>query len=180
MKILNGADKTNSAQAAFKQVFKSNNPFNEMFTENISDKLLICPTEGYFLSKMQFESLLKTIIDVGDTVAYVSITETETMFSGDSDNWQMDTSLTYEEYSNAEIYLENAIYSSKGDWGILISHEDHAAVGGNSQFINTFKSHYQSWESDISHFRDLWTYNQKKYKANLGWISGFKMHLGLQ
>ncbi len=36
--------------------------------------------------------------------------------------------------------MENAIYSTKGTWGVIISREQHALIGGPPRFIEALKA----------------------------------------
>ena len=40
----------------FDEVFQSKDPFGEMFQEKVQDRMLLCPTEGYYLTQKQFRA----------------------------------------------------------------------------------------------------------------------------
>ncbi len=179
MEILKTTEKIASLQKVFNLIFKSKDPFNEIFTENIYDNLLLRPTDGYQLTEEQFKALQKAIQETQNQDVFISITEYRDMFSSDSEHWKIDSNLDYDGYTNLGIFLENAIYSSDGTWGILISHENHAVIGGNPLFIDTFKKYYPSWQNDILVFENLWVENQKEYGSDISWIKEFKNHLNI-
>ena len=165
-----------SLSTIYNGVFISKDAFGEIFNESINEKLLLCPVDGYFLTKKQYQALQKTNQDLGNDNMLISITEYEDMFSIDSEHWEIENDLDYEEYIKLGIFLENAIYSNKG-WGILISHEEHAVIGGSSLFVETFKKYYSSWEEDIIRFDEMWDDNHEEYGSDIQWIEGFKKTL---
>jgi hypothetical protein len=63
---------------------------------------------------------------------------------------------SYREYEQEDIIIENAIYSSHGNWGIIISHEEHAVLGGHKQCIETFKAAYPDYINDQKSLYKPW------------------------
>ncbi len=159
----------------FDEVFQSKDPFGEMFQEKVQDRMLLCPTEGYYLTQKQFRALVETLESMENKEAVISVTETE-----EKEIWIFTDTLSYKEYLQLPLYLENAIYSSKGEWGILISHEEHAVVGGSMQFISKFKTRYLEWKAGINNFIEMWKYNQNEYKIGLEWMDKFKKHINIE
>lgn len=66
-------DSTHIAQA-FRLLFERTDPFGDTFTKIISRVLLLYPTEGYFLSRQQYESLIQLLGEQGETSFILSIT----------------------------------------------------------------------------------------------------------
>ena len=62
-------------QEAFNKVFRNKNPFEEMFQDHVKDKLLIYPTNGYYLNEDQYRALIKAINSIGETKIYISEVE---------------------------------------------------------------------------------------------------------
>lgn len=56
--------------------------------------------------------------------------------------------------------LENALYSRNGTWGVLISHEMHALIGGNEEFMTALSEQHPRWAEDLSRLREYWAENQ--------------------
>lgn len=114
----------------YRQLFKGNDPFMEVFTDKLPHRLFLCPTEGYFLTEEQYLALNKTVKAIGESTFFLSEIEGEPDFSDKSCHWRIHASTSYREYCQLPIYLENIIYSEAGNWGVIISHEEHALFGG--------------------------------------------------
>ncbi|MBU2703251.1 hypothetical protein Ga0466249_004391 [Sporomusaceae bacterium BoRhaA] len=165
-------------QKAFRKVFKSNDPFGAMFQSTVEERLILCPIDGYHLNKKQFRALQNTLIAINENKIYLSEIEVEECFSTEQCNhWEVPRITQYEEYLLTPVILENALYSPNGKWGILISHEEHAVIGGTAEFLSKFKEVYDDWESGIANFQKKWQYNKKHYNADIEWLSKFVAHI---
>lgn len=170
---------------AFYKIFNSNDPFGQMFNDSIEKRMILCPLDGFCLTKEQFEALVGAINTVGDTKINVSEVESETdcfAVQGNNDkyqcqHWRLDKGILYNEYFRLPIIVENAIFSPNGKWGILISHEEHAVIGGTDEFINAFKELYPLWEEGQKNFEMQWNYNKNEYRSDVDWISKFINHV---
>ncbi|MEK5236052.1 hypothetical protein NST99_10170 [Paenibacillus sp. FSL L8-0470] len=171
---------------AFSLVFKSRNPFEEMFQSRISERLLLYPTCGTYLDDAQFSALMESAKKVGDMQCYISEVEAEPdsfILPDDSEiyhpaHWEGPLSSGfYQEYRELTLVLNNAIYSKKGTWGVLISHEDHAVLGGSAIFVNEFKRNYPRWTDELTEFESMLSHNHIKYGTNVDWYEGLKKHL---
>lgn len=183
IKLLSGASLF-QPKNSYLQVFSSNDPFSDCFKKEIKKINLLCPVDGYYLNFDQYISLIKTLeyIDKDDRI-FISEIETksiEDVFKSSRGNneyelkhWELDLKTTYEEYLKIEINLENAIYSSKGTWGIVISHEEHAVIGGSNEFINKFNIEYPLFEGSMNSFQEKWEYNKKNYNSDMTWYNLF-------
>lgn len=169
----------------FYKVFKGVNPFSEVFNEIITERLIIYPTDGCYLSDDQFNAVIKAAIAVGDDTIYISEIESKSDCFGTTEicgmhqcrHWVVENSISIEEYLEIPLVIENAIYSSQGKWGLIISHEDHAVLGGTHEFIENFKMNYESWNDDIHVFEKEWEKNKQKYKSNLDWLPILISHI---
>ncbi len=163
----------NNAIIEFQKIFKNSDPFSNVYNPTVSSKLLLFKTDGYFLTELQFSALKEAIKTYEESEIYISITEHEFEDFNSSDHWIINIDVSYEEYIQMPIYLENAIYSKGGKWGVIISHEDHALVGGDNGFIEKFKSIYLNYSKDIEDFKLYWKNCAKKYSADIGWLKSF-------
>lgn len=161
-------------ETPFNQIFRNNNPFGKTFNECIQQKIVVCPTFGFYLKKKQFLALMKTIKQQGESSFYMILTEwnystpqnNQTSYF-DPGPWEFSCDLSYEEYSNIKLVFENALFSKEGKWGIIVSHEDHAVLGSSSEFMELFKSFYTDAKKDLEYFVKMWNYNQKHYKSDV-------------
>ena len=164
---------------SFYNIFKNNDPFGRMFNNCINQKILLCQTDGYYLKKEQFEALMKTIKKLEESSFYISVTEnnfTDIFEAGTEyipEHWKLSSQISYEEYKENLIILENALYSINGVWGVIVSHEDHAVLGGSDDFIELFKKSYKNWNQDIKNFNTMWEYNKKQFNSDTKWIPDF-------
>lgn len=167
-------------QNAFGKVFQTNDPFGEMFQLCIQEKQILCPTDGYYLSREQFKALQDTLVALGEEKAYLSEVEADECFSDNScSHWELSVTDPYEEYLKLPVILENSLYSLNGTWGILISQEEHAVIGGTREFMVKYKEYYTDWFKGESNFRQKWEYNKKNYKSDLSWFSKLSTHLNM-
>lgn len=165
-------------------IFSSNNPFEDCFNKEIKKVDLLFPVEGYKLTKEQYNALILTIRNIYvDEEVFVSEIETESIediFRPNNNDtkyvlkhWSIDLSTSYDEYAGMDINVENAIYSSKNNWGIIVSHEGHAIIGGNTDFLDVFKTIYTKFDNSIECFQEYWEYNRKHYNSDNEWYDKF-------
>lgn len=165
-------------QKAFQNVFKTNDPFGEMFQNCIGERLILCPIEGYYLNEQQFVALVNTVTTLDENKICISEVESEECFSTQGyKHWTMPIPTRYDEYLHLPIVLENAIFSANGKWGMLISHEEHAVIGGTQEFISKFKNNYADWDKGFVNFCDKWKYNEKHYNSSIEWLPKFIKHI---
>jgi hypothetical protein len=163
----------------FSKIFISNDPFSKVFVSSISNKILLYPTEGYYLSEKQFSALNNTIKQFGETSYYLSEIEGQAFKGNDIDSihphqhLELDINTTYADYIEKNIIFENAFYSSSGKWGAIISHEDHAILGGSKEFITIFKKFYSNCKDDQKKFLEAIEYWGKLNNSDLSWLPDF-------
>ena len=92
----------------------------------------------------------------------ISVVEYAEDFFKQGDHWWCQFP-SYEDYLNLPLVLENAIYSIKGNWGIVISHEDHGVVGGTEEFINQVREQYPQASSEIVDLKEAWQDNPNNH-----------------
>ncbi len=183
MKNVKPQKSASTLKAAFYKIFKDANPFGKMFNDFVKQKIILCPTDGYYLSRNQFNALMQASRQLGESSFYLC--ETEGHFldnSNEKDSYsfgygELSNEISYEEYKKLRIVLENALYSTNGSWGVIISHEDHGVVGGTNNFIESFKKLYPQWAHDYKNFVKLWEDNEKQYHSNLSWLPDFLKYI---
>lgn len=169
---------------SYVRIFTSNNPFENCFSKDIKEINLLFPVDGYKLTKEQYDALLLAIRDIYvDEEMFISEIEAESIediFRSNNDDfkyilkhWSIDLSTTYDEYAGLDINVENAIYSSKNNWGIIISHEEHAVIGGDAKFLDVFKTKYAKIDDSIEKFHKYWENNRKQYNSEMEWHERF-------
>lgn len=163
-----------SAQSSWERVFVSRDPFGRPFQKRLARGRLFYPTEFYHLTPRQFDALTSTMNALGEGGFYLSVVESDEapLFDRRWGHWWFDTELSYDDYAAIPLTLENALYSEQGNWGVLISHEMHALVGGSDPFVSTLDTHYPAWERDLSALREAWAGN-----PNGAWIESVVAHV---
>lgn len=169
----------------FCKIFKTNNPFGQMFQQDVTSRLLIYPTDGTYLDDLQFNALLETVKVIGESGFYISEVEAEPdpfILKNDNEiyhpaHWICDFPTNFDEYRDLTIVLDNALFSREGKWGMLISNEGHAVLGGTVEFINQYKKLYPSWSNCFIEFEKMCNYNRNKYNTDLYWYDDLVKHL---
>ncbi len=177
--ITNYQNNISILKKAFFNVFSNNNPFGKMFVPSISHKIILYPTNGYYLSYEQFAALTHTIQAIGETSYYFSEIEGQAFIKNNAcsihphEHLKLDINTTYYEYEKKTIIFENAFYSSSGRWGVIVSHEEHAVIGGCKEFITIFKTAYPKWKNDQKKFLEALEYWGKLSNSDLSWLPDF-------
>lgn len=153
-------------RSAWQCVFSTNDAFAWPFREAIEVGRVFYPTDGCHLTREQYSAIVSAIQSVGDTGFILSVVESEGLSFLDRSwgHWLCDL-LPYEAYSEVHLTLENALYSRDGQWGVLVSHEMHALIGGTEAFMTALGDHYQGWADDLRMLRESWSNN-----ANAAWL----------
>ncbi len=68
--------------------------------------------------------------------------------------------------------LENAIYSKTGKWGVIISHTEHALIGGEKSFVEKYLSLYHDAVKDVNNFKEYYKEAEEKHpEFNFDWVT---------
>lgn len=165
---------------AFCQVFKTTNPFDEPFVESVSQRSLLYPI-SFQLQQRELASIAAAIHAIGETDFYLSALERSTNSKLTQPyDWYIPIAQIDQYYSiNGYLFLlENALYSTKGTWGIMISHEQHAIVGGSKLFLDTLMSYWPfSPAEQIANFLHDWKTNHEQLGANISWLPKLLAHI---
>ena len=126
------------ADATVRRVFSNLDPFDSPFHDAVSVRSLLYEpvTE---ISAEHLEALQRAAVATGDERVLVLLTEDEVGL-GEPSIWE--TSIDPELYLQLQRNerwlpgLEHAVVAADANWGILISHESHAVVGGSAAFMD--------------------------------------------
>lgn len=139
----------------WRQIFASNNPFDDPFGSGIEARLLMYPTAGYHLKRTQYEAITDTMREVEDDMFLLSTVEFTGDFLRQGEHWNCWLP-KYEWYRKLSLTCENCLYSTKGFFGVIVSRKSHALVGGKREWINILKRHYPQWERDRRKIQKDW------------------------
>ena len=146
-------------ERVWRQLFRSADPFTVPFDGSI---LFFYTTDGYVLAQEQYEAIKSSAGN--EATFYLSVVEIAGEPLARDATYQCEWP-SYEEYAALPIYLENALFSPKARWGVLVSHEDHAVMAGDDEFIRTLLSAYPRAVTDVAALERAWANN-----ANNVWV----------
>jgi hypothetical protein len=126
--------------------------------------MIFYPTEGYHLSKTQYEAVISGIKALGEEGFVLSEIEYDGDFFKRGRHWWCKCP-PYDDYASLPLTLENALYSRNSKWGAVISHEDHAVLGGCRTFIDEIRTKYPKAPTDLRRLRQFWNLHR-----NASWI----------
>ena len=145
---------------SWREVFTGMDPFGWPFAPWVRAGGVLYPTDGLHLTRGQYKALAAALVSTGESGFFLSVVESEGLgFQSRSWGHWWCEQMSYEEYRDLHLTLENAIYSKDGGWGILISHEMHAVEGGRAEFLGAFTAAYATWTEDLHALRAEWTNN---------------------
>jgi hypothetical protein len=143
MKILNELEYQIQAESILRQVFTNDDPTENPFSVNIPERLIVSPWD-YMETKL-IEAVIIAASNSGDRNCYLTNLG---RYEGEANHYYISLAelhdksalLSHVTGANQVIldifyWRDYIIYSDRGLWGIMISHEDFAVIGGSSEFI---------------------------------------------
>jgi hypothetical protein len=142
-------DERQEAVAAFRRVFAADmakvDVYGEPFRAELPARAILYPVDPE-LDDDQLDALAAAAEAVGDRGFYVSLVgfdEAETLDC----HWHVPLSElgsydALEPCAIGGLTYDNALYSASGRWGMLISLEEHAIVGGTPDFLERLLADY--------------------------------------
>lgn len=161
------------ARTAFDRIFTDTDPFKPAIRNDVAIRTILYPTVPYFLSAGQYQALTNALSSSRHAEFYVLQTEIDAMSSGslvESGQWLV-KDLSYEEYLKLDLFVENALISADGEWGILLSHESHAVFASSKRFWDSFSARYDN-SGDKKAFIGLWENLSKTRGVDISWLAG--------
>jgi hypothetical protein len=131
------------------RVFAEVDPFGAPFTDGIVARALLFPI-SYELEHGQIAALADAAQALGDETIFLEVVELAEEEPGRYWESSTDGRGPYDVVENPG--LETALFSPAGTWGMLISHEDHAVVGGPAGFVQMLAEHFPATELPTQNF----------------------------
>jgi hypothetical protein len=179
MRELNQVEWHAELRKGFECVFRDADPFEAPLRHSVMHRALLYPVP-YLLERDQFDSVIEAARKEGDDSFCVSITEGADTLAGRSEriHWIFDY-WEYEEYRDLQIagVLENAVYSPNGKWGMLVSQEQHAIVGGSASFIRSLSNSFPNYGESASAFTVFWNDLHRRAGIDVGWLRPVLAHV---
>jgi hypothetical protein len=139
-------------------VFANFDSFGKPFQPSIASRLILYPL-AFWLATEELSGLRRAAAQIGDDGFY------EWMCESPGHNEPLHGRLSKPEWDRdfdqhppryyavsddieppSDRFLETAWLSSSGRWGMIISHEDHAVIGGTTDFIDALRKHLPALE----------------------------------
>jgi len=129
---------------ARKRIFAELDPFGAPFTDGIRERALLFPV-SLELEPGQVGALGEAAHAVGDETIFL-----EVLYS-DSEFWEFSVDVEGL-YDVVDVFVETAMFSPSGTWGMIISPEDHAVLGGPPEFVRTIAARFPPTELPTQNF----------------------------
>ena len=167
------------AKNAFGRVFRSADPFDQPFVSEVRRKRILFPVP-YELDQRRLSAILTAAKGLGEEKAYVSLIEGCDDDFEAREHWSVD--LTLELYPSLRAtgwfpLMENAVYSQRGTWGLIVSHEQHAVLGGRERFAEVLSETLGQAEADVPEFLETWKANRERLQSDVAWVPVLMEHL---
>jgi len=163
----------------FNSIFQSDDPFDEPMRPTIHPRAILYPV-AYELEPVKLQAVVAAAQVVGDIGFYLSVTERPPVSDQNRPyHWfiPLEDPGLYYSLNGYQFVLENAIYSPKGRWGMIISHEQHAIVGGCDPFLNTLFAHLSVSEAEqVNAFLSNWRDNYNRFGSKIDWLPRLMTH----
>jgi len=127
------------------------------------------------LDEEQFEALSRAAGSVGEKKAFVLTIEGISRIEESKECWEIDLS-EYEAYAHIPLMMRYALYSTRGNWGLIVSEEEYAVLGSREGFMDVFKEAYPEWESQLPQFLDMWR-EKKGWGSDVSWLPALTKHV---
>lgn len=152
-----------------KKIFKSFDPFGpNIFEEKMRQRLILNTRGGFAITGEQYNVLKKTAEKFEEKYHYIGLIK---------DRKELveikRIPFSYKEYSKLYgkfIFWENILFSEETKWGIIISSEGFAIIGGEVDFMNSFKMNYPLYREHMMIFEIDKKYDNKLWKFNIDWV----------
>ena len=143
MKILNELEYQIQAESILRRVFTNDDPTENPFSVNIPERLIVSPWDD--VKTELIEAIITAASDSGDRNCYLT---NFGRYTGEANHCYVSLAELHDENAylsyattvngvSLDIFcwIDYVIYSDRGTWGIMISHENFATIGGSSKFI---------------------------------------------
>jgi hypothetical protein len=135
------------AAPARDRVFRVVDAYEEPFTDAAPVRALLFP-QSYQLEPPQLAVLKRAAKSVGDDSILLESMEAATP---DEPRWEFSVEGDGP-YDVIEFILVNAMFSPSGQWGLVISEEDHAVIGGVGDFMRIIADEFPATAEPTQHF----------------------------
>ena len=147
---LSGDEWNKWAAPCFEQVFADDNPYGEPFSTEIERRMVLFPV-ALQLEEGQFGALARAASGHADDLFYFFTEQQSTVDPIEESGhplWAIP--FDYDAYSAVGALDMSALCSPSGRWGMLVSNDSHAVVGGSDSFIAELLAHLPPTEEPVA------------------------------
>lgn len=175
---LSEADFRTEAEPALRLVFHADDPFDEPFAREVERRMILFPVY-YELEPPLLDALATAALQQGDSEFFLSVLERPAEKDQDRPyHWCVSTSgLDGYRTLGYPFVLENAVYSPEGKWGIMVSHENHALLGGTASFVDNVRSLVPNIDDQVFDFLAAWEQNKLQLGSSTDWLPNLVKHV---
>ena len=160
-----------TTRTSFARVFAGTDPSRDVFTSSIPSRRLLYPL-AYLLDEAEFLAVSLASKALGEESMLLSVVEEFDGNDGEkARHWELGHSFADYCHLPEVGVLENAIYSPQGSWGLMISSEQHALLGGNAEFVETVIRQHTKWRESEAQFRVDWEWKAENYAVDISWTN---------
>ncbi|MBE9182618.1 hypothetical protein IQ268_29185 [Oculatella sp. LEGE 06141] len=177
------------AESKLRQVFITDNPFGQPFSTSVAARKILYPFFSY-LEEPFLVPLIKAAINVGDTGCYLTQLWRDENESSPNHCYiplsELSRGYTAPPFSEELIEVktgmkllsEYVLYSERGKWGVMVSHEHHGLLGGSLEFMDIVSQEIPDIDEQVCKFLD--DFRQLKVAGRhltLDWLPEFLEHV---
>jgi hypothetical protein len=178
MRALSEEDFAREAKPVYEHVFATGNPFESPFTSVLESRMILFPVH-YMMETSLARAITKASAQLNENSFYLSVLERPTDEEHDRPyHWHIGFS-EFEQYRSLgyPFVLENAVYSDRGTWGLMFSHERHAVLGGPAEFVQVVAQELPKLTDQVENFVETWKKNQKRLGSKVDWLPRLLKHV---
>jgi hypothetical protein len=166
------------AEPALRRVFQADDPFDQPFAPDVERRLILFPVY-YELESPLLEALVTPSLEQSDSGFYLSVLERPAEKDQDRPyHWYVSASgLDAYRALGYPFVLENAVYSPEGKWGIMVSHENHALLGGTASFVDNVRNLVPNLDNQVFDFLAAWEHNKLEFGSSTDWLPTLVKHV---
>jgi hypothetical protein len=178
MRALSEEDFVREAKPVYEHAFATGNPFDLPFTSALESRMILFPAH-YMMEASLARAITKASAQLNENSFYVSVLERPTDEEHDRPyHWHIAFN-ELEQYRSLgyPFVLENAVYSDRGTWGLMFSHERHAVLGGPPELVQVVTQELPKLTDEVETFIETWKKNQKRLGCNVDWVIHLLKHV---
>jgi hypothetical protein len=176
VRVLSEEEFQSEAALALKRIFVNEDPYNTPFSPIVESRLILFKYR-YHPEPPLLNVLVETAQFYGDHGFYASILDRPAPEERMQPyHWFVPFS-DIGEYESLVGPVENAIYSPKGTWGLMGSHDWHGLLGATQPFIQSMRLHLPQLDQDVLAFLEEWKDYHQDRQADVSWIPPLLFHV---